>query len=42
MIFLKMDLEKIYAKNGVTVVVLSSIDIKISVLSMNLIMNQGN
>ena len=41
MIFPKMDLEKIYAKNRGTVVVLSSIDIKISVLSMNLIMNQG-
>jgi hypothetical protein len=42
MIFLKMDLEKIYAKNVGTVVVLSSSDIEISALSMNLIKNQGN
>jgi hypothetical protein len=42
MIFLKMDLEKIYAKNGGTVVVLSSSDIEISVLCMNLITNKRN
>ncbi|CAN5506016.1 hypothetical protein BH18THE2_BH18THE2_24820 [soil metagenome] len=37
-----MDLEKIYAKNGGIVVVLSSRETEISVLSMKLIMNQVN
>lgn len=36
-----MDLEKIYAKDEGTVVVLSSGDIEISVLSMKLIINPG-
>jgi hypothetical protein len=42
MIFLKMDLEKIYAKNGGTVVVLPTSETEISTLSMKLIINQVN
>jgi hypothetical protein len=42
MIFLKMDMEKIYAKNGGNVVVLPTSETEISMLSMKLIINQVN
>jgi hypothetical protein len=42
MIFLKMDMEKIYAMNGGNVVVLPTSETEISMLSMKLIINQVN